>query len=117
MSEESPETSQPLATEGKHIPPTFEATNFHCPLCGVLSPMRWDRLVAVRPAGNRLVDAARCVCGVCSNSMDGFVTRSSDTSREQVHARIAQPAEMSKMFDMLPQGAREAIERRDGDAP
>jgi predicted RNA-binding Zn-ribbon protein involved in translation (DUF1610 family) len=64
---------EPLATEGQHIPPTFNATHFHCPLCGVLAQMEWDRLQARVARGGRYTmddsDAARVRCRNCHEDM------------------------------------------------
>ncbi|MCW3003375.1 MAG: uncharacterized protein JWQ20_2673 [Conexibacter sp.] len=70
MTEEPEQKHKPLAVEGEQIPPAFEASHFHCPLCRVLAPMRWERLQEyVSTGGYTDSDAAKVTCGVCHEEM------------------------------------------------
>jgi hypothetical protein len=56
---------QPLAREGEHVPPTFEAGAYHRPHCGVLATMSWSQLVY--KLSNSLIhtDSWHVLCSNC----------------------------------------------------
>lgn len=63
--DEDAQERQPLAVEGEYVPPAFNASHFHCPLCGVLAQMHWIALLAAQ----RRSDASRATCGNCNGEL------------------------------------------------
>ncbi len=58
---------EPLAHEGEHVPPAFEADAFNCPYCGVLAQQFWTTLIGQQPGENdyRGVGVYMSICLNC----------------------------------------------------
>jgi hypothetical protein len=67
-------TEDPIAREGEHVAPAFEAKAYHCPLCGVLATMKWSRMTY----DNYFAEAWHVRCGNCKETQYWVADKSGD---------------------------------------